>query len=156
MRSGGIIPWWGDSALGEGVEGRGEAFEGGAERGRVAADADAEMARHFEEAAGNDSGFKFFAEQLEEGFGVAAVREAREDDRACGGTKTFEVAVRVEEGIEQGAIGGEERAGAFARSEEHTSELQSPMYLVCRLLLEKKNRRTRNATQPALATVRAL
>src|SRR5437762_7075486 len=30
---------------------------------------------------------------------------------------------------------------AFARvcrSEEHTSELQSPMYLVCRLLLEKK------------------
>src|SRR5437764_4484134 len=27
------------------------------------------------------------------------------------------------------------------RSEEHTSELQSPMYLVCRLLLEKKNDR---------------
>src|SRR5437879_9194109 len=27
----------------------------------------------------------------------------------------------------------------FDRSEEHTSELQSPMYLVCRLLLEKKN-----------------
>src|SRR5437762_9747928 len=27
-----------------------------------------------------------------------------------------------------------------ARSEEHTSELQSPMYLVCRLLLEKKKR----------------
>src|SRR5437762_2285079 len=26
----------------------------------------------------------------------------------------------------------------FQRSEEHTSELQSPMYLVCRLLLEKK------------------
>src|SRR5437879_5749900 len=26
------------------------------------------------------------------------------------------------------------------RSEEHTSELQSPMYLVCRLLLEKKKR----------------
>src|SRR5437879_7997264 len=27
---------------------------------------------------------------------------------------------------------------AVDRSEEHTSELQSPMYLVCRLLLEKK------------------
>src|SRR5436189_3595612 len=27
---------------------------------------------------------------------------------------------------------------ARRRSEEHTSELQSPMYLVCRLLLEKK------------------
>src|SRR5437879_10481909 len=31
--------------------------------------------------------------------------------------------------------------GAFkTRSEEHTSELQSPMYLVCRLLLEKKKK----------------
>src|SRR5437764_2110527 len=28
--------------------------------------------------------------------------------------------------------------GAPSRSEEHTSELHSPMYLVCRLLLEKK------------------
>src|SRR3712207_7843842 len=28
------------------------------------------------------------------------------------------------------------------RSEEHTSELQSRQYLVCRLLLEKKNRKT--------------
>src|SRR5437762_9134150 len=27
----------------------------------------------------------------------------------------------------------------YHRSEEHTSELQSPMYLVCRLLLEIKN-----------------
>src|SRR5437764_10142388 len=27
---------------------------------------------------------------------------------------------------------------SLLRSEEHTSELQSPMYLVCRLLLEKK------------------
>src|SRR5437879_8913509 len=27
---------------------------------------------------------------------------------------------------------------SLTRSEEHTSELQSPMYLVCRLLLEKK------------------
>src|SRR5437879_10232225 len=29
------------------------------------------------------------------------------------------------------------------RSEEHTSELQSPMYLVCRLLLEKKKNKCR-------------
>src|SRR3712207_8281220 len=28
---------------------------------------------------------------------------------------------------------------SLARSEEHTSELQSRQYLVCRLLLEKKN-----------------
>src|SRR5437764_7597950 len=43
------------------------------------------------------------------------------------------------------------------RSEEHTSELQSPMYLVCRLLLEKKNSSVRprnavvNTTQPMTA-----
>src|SRR5437764_7238469 len=30
------------------------------------------------------------------------------------------------------------QAHGLVRSEEHTSELQSPMYLVCRLLLEKK------------------
>src|SRR3712207_7251456 len=29
---------------------------------------------------------------------------------------------------------------AFTRSEEHTSELQSRQYLVCRLLLEKKKK----------------
>src|SRR3712207_8100029 len=33
-----------------------------------------------------------------------------------------------------------ERLGFTRRSEEHTSELQSRQYLVCRLLLEKKTR----------------
>src|SRR5258708_10098123 len=33
------------------------------------------------------------------------------------------------------------RTGANRRSEEHTSELQSPDHLVCRLLLEKKKSR---------------
>src|SRR5258708_24816223 len=33
-------------------------------------------------------------------------------------------------------------AQVFARSEEHTSELQSPDHLVFRLLLQKKNRYT--------------
>src|SRR5436189_2449401 len=33
------------------------------------------------------------------------------------------------------------------RSEEHTSELQSPMYLVCRLLLEKKKKKKKNKTK---------
>src|SRR3712207_8991229 len=44
--------------------------------------------------------------------------------------------------LESSACGSSE-----ARSEEHTSELQSRQYLVCRLLLEKKKkqlRRTRN------------
>src|SRR5690348_17379047 len=41
---------------------------------------------------------------------------------------------------------GDREAGEIAaalpggRSEEHTSELQSPVHLVCRLLLEKKNK----------------
>src|SRR5256885_8737767 len=34
------------------------------------------------------------------------------------------------------------------RSEEHTSELQSPCNLVCRLLLEKKKKRTTTHAQP--------
>src|SRR5258707_10704686 len=38
-------------------------------------------------------------------------------------------------------IGG--RVEARTRSEEHTSELQSRQYLVCRLLLEKKKKKKR-------------
>ena len=36
---------------------------------------------------------------------------------------------------------------SVGRSEEHTSELQSQAYLVCRLLLEKKNKVRKNTTQ---------
>src|SRR2546422_6532720 len=39
-----------------------------------------------------------------------------------------------------------------ARSEEHTSELQSRLHLVCRLLLEKKKQEPSNHTKPALTT----
>src|SRR5258708_30831753 len=40
------------------------------------------------------------------------------------------------------------------RSEEHTSELQSPDHLVCRLLLEKKNTLSRHKSQkPQKASV---
>src|SRR5687768_18347518 len=35
-------------------------------------------------------------------------------------------------------------AHSAARSEEHTSELQSRLHLVCRLLLEKKKKRNNN------------
>src|SRR5437762_1022473 len=47
---------------------------------------------------------------------------------------------------------GHEAAGRVAavRSEEHTSELQSPMYLVCRLLLEKK-KKIKKKTQDMLS-----
>src|SRR2546422_5707448 len=42
------------------------------------------------------------------------------------------------EGIAQ--IVSSDLARAVTRSEEHTSELQSRLHLVCRLLLEKKNK----------------
>src|SRR3712207_7313570 len=43
----------------------------------------------------------------------------------------------VDAGRPQGQV-GEEQGVVHDRSEEHTSELQSRQYLVCRLLLEKK------------------
>src|SRR5256885_8076056 len=43
----------------------------------------------------------------------------------------------------------ETAAGGASRSEEHTSELQSPCNLVCRLLLEKKKDACRTRTYHA-------
>ena len=51
--------------------------------------------------------------------------------------KGFNVAVEENAGLEAKFM-NEEYAASGARSEEHTSELQSPDHLVCRLLLEKK------------------
>src|SRR2546430_9820387 len=49
-----------------------------------------------------------------------------------------------------GAIAGGGRGAAIgARSEEHTSELQSQSNLVCRLLLEKKKRVHQRLRKPA-------
>src|SRR5436189_4603023 len=56
------------------------------------------------------------------------------DDRADIDCAPFELTGRT-----RGAIARRNDRPEYFRSEEHTSELQSPMYLVCRLLLEKKN-----------------
>src|SRR5205823_13845149 len=60
-----------------------------------------------------------------------------------GGTRVEDgvarVSIEVDQGIERrvpGAVGPD----VVEDAEEHTSELQSLAYLVCRLLLEKKNR----------------
>src|SRR5437879_10347165 len=55
-----------------------------------------------------------------------------------------DVVGRVDDVVDRPLAHGGEPLGepGGARSEEHTSELQSPMYLVCRLLLEKKNKHT--------------
>src|SRR3712207_9200688 len=44
--------------------------------------------------------------------------------------------------LERAELGVVDR-GPLVRSEEHTSELQSRQYLVCRLLLEKKKRKSK-------------
>src|SRR2546426_6953599 len=49
--------------------------------------------------------------------------------------------VRADAGHDVGISG---RADDLLRSEEHTSELQSPCNLVCRLLLEKKKKPAQN------------
>src|SRR2546422_6196352 len=43
----------------------------------------------------------------------------------------------------------ERQASGLCRSEEHTSELQSRLHLVCRLLLEKKKKTNETPTQTA-------
>src|SRR5437763_5438510 len=57
-----------------------------------------------------------------------AVELANFTNTGAFGTNQFAMAFRLVNGPAEG------------RSEEHTSELQSPMYLVCRLLLEKKKK----------------
>src|SRR3712207_7202211 len=54
---------------------------------------------------------------------------------------------RAEEEQERGRVGYAELLSPY-RSEEHTSELQSRQYLVCRLLLEKKNTCTHMPLSP--------
>src|SRR3712207_7295845 len=46
--------------------------------------------------------------------------------------------------VNAGYIGNGAQWDPYQRSEEHTSELQSRQYLVCRLLLEKKTQKHTN------------
>src|SRR2546429_5712443 len=67
--------------------------------------------------------------------GLVADHEAGIGDKALGHGAVGGGVART--GIELG--GGQAHHLARGRSEEHTSELQSRLHLVCRLLLEKKN-----------------
>src|SRR5437879_11529657 len=67
---------------------------------------------------------------------VAAVPARRAAHLADAGLHPFAGRVRRHAGARLVAA----RVLGGGRSEEHTSELQSPMYLVCRLLLEKKKK----------------
>src|SRR3712207_7229429 len=59
----------------------------------------------------------------------------------CAGVRAESARVAAEK--EKPAAHPRSRAG---RSEEHTSELQSRQYLVCRLLLEKKKKKKNSST----------
>src|SRR3712207_7749714 len=48
--------------------------------------------------------------------------------------------------VARGGRDAEDDAPEVRRSEEHTSELQSRQYLVCRLLLEKKKKQCKQTT----------
>src|SRR5256885_1237074 len=57
-----------------------------------------------------------------------------------------QVALQIKDYLAEGII---RNAVNLPRSEEHTSELQSPCNLVCRLLLEKKKRCRKNVDSAA-------
>src|SRR5438876_6475724 len=60
------------------------------------------------------------------------------DDAAAKAVKGVRQIVRLDDAV---AVVADHMG---ARSEEHTSELQSPVHLVCRLLLEKKKKKKKN------------
>src|SRR5690348_17450423 len=49
----------------------------------------------------------------------------------------------IPDGVYSGEDWVDDDGAGGDRSEEHTSELQSPVHLVCRLLLEKKKKRSK-------------
>src|SRR3712207_8676053 len=61
-------------------------------------------------------------EKISEAIAVEISHKTMEEAKACGAMMLF----------------GDKYGDTVRRSEEHTSELQSRQYLVCRLLLEKK------------------
>src|SRR3712207_8123377 len=73
---------------------------------------------------------------------LVAALEARTEGWAAG-LQLAALSARTHVGAADGSgdVAGfvEAFSGSHRRSEEHTSELQSRQYLVCRLLLEKKN-----------------
>src|SRR5690348_18217110 len=66
-------------------------------------------------------------------------RHVDEDDAV--GVTLLVIRRRQHQPAIQADRGEDQRAPQEPRSEEHTSELQSPVHLVCRLLLEKKKKK---------------
>src|SRR2546422_10621015 len=80
-----------------------------------------------------------------------AVEDRFAADRLVGIHRDWAAGLGVEEGCAALVLSANEDGvrvpgGIVARSEEHTSELQSRLHLVCRLLLEKKKKKSRKRT----------
>src|SRR3712207_9008499 len=92
-------------------------------------------------------------------FPYTTLFRSRDDAAAAGGARALAPAARAGGGAGRLGPGAGSRRLRLLRSEEHTSELQSRQYLVCRLLLEKKKTNTILCTQistdvwPASATL---
>src|SRR5256885_12355319 len=78
----------------------------------------------------------FRSHHVDAGPGEGDAREDFADVAHLGGRGAQELAAHGH--VEEQVPHFDARAGGAVRSEEHTSELQSPCNLVCRLLLEKK------------------
>src|SRR5438552_12476005 len=68
-------------------------------------------------------------------------------DRFLQGFPNFDAAARDGPFAKQGLGTTTNEHGPALRSEEHTSELQSPDHLVCRLLLEKKKKKKKKINE---------
>src|SRR5207244_11889690 len=82
--------------------------------------------------------------------GIPALHQRRRRDPRAAAGPARDVG-RIEERLAERAgepaeIGNCRQTLFDPRSEEHTSELQSPDHLVCRLLLEKKKHKVNNVT----------
>src|SRR5258708_30087338 len=77
--------------------------------------------------------------------GISFARTAEHDDRVCADCRSA---------VQFYLRPNNRRIAPLWRSEEHTSELQSPDHLVCRLLLEKKKKKkkTCDTTRPTAST----
>src|SRR5437879_9610552 len=89
-------------------------------------EAEMRKARHFISA-------EFWPESAEDTLRLARQYPSTQNTWLRQVTSYWEMAVSF-------VLRGARHEGLTERSEEHTSELQSPMYLVCRLLLEKKKK----------------
>src|SRR5256885_11678983 len=92
----------------------------------------------------------FRSHHVDAGPGEGDAREDFADVAHLGGRGAQELAAHGH--VEEQVPHFDARAGGAVRSEEHTSELQSPCNLVCRLLLEKKKPQLRLSKKTGIST----